>query len=58
MSLRVIRFSTGNVGRRSLRAIINRPGLELVGVHVNRLTPRPRPSGRSRPTGDRACTVL
>ncbi|MDT3443922.1 hypothetical protein [Pseudofrankia sp. BMG5.37] len=35
MSLRVIQFSTGNVGRRSLRSIINRPGLELVGVHAS-----------------------
>ncbi|KPM54743.1 dihydrodipicolinate reductase [Frankia sp. CcI49] len=35
MSLRVIQFSTGNVGRHSLRSIINRPGLELVGVHAS-----------------------
>ncbi len=35
MSLRVIQFSTGNVGRRSLRSIINRPGLELVRVHAS-----------------------
>jgi len=31
---RVIQFSTGNVGRYSLRAIIGRPDLELVGVHA------------------------
>ncbi|HEY4792956.1 MAG TPA: dihydrodipicolinate reductase, partial [Mycobacterium sp.] len=31
---RVIQFSTGNVGRHSLRAIIARPDLELVGVHA------------------------
>jgi hypothetical protein len=31
---RVIQFSTGNVGRQSLRAIIGRPDLELVGVHA------------------------
>jgi hypothetical protein len=31
---RVIQFSTGNVGRHSLRAIIGRPDLELVGVHA------------------------
>jgi hypothetical protein len=30
----VIQFSTGNVGRHSLRAIIGRPDLELVGVHA------------------------
>ena len=32
---RVIQFSTGNVGRHALRTIIERPGLELVGVHAN-----------------------
>ncbi|WP_329407738.1 dihydrodipicolinate reductase [Nocardia vinacea] len=32
---RVIQFSTGNVGRHSLRAIIGRPDLELVGVHAS-----------------------
>ncbi len=32
--LRVIQWSTGNVGRQSLRAIIERDGLELVGVHA------------------------
>ncbi|OBI23034.1 dihydrodipicolinate reductase [Mycobacterium sp. E2327] len=31
---RVIQFSTGNVGRHSLKAIIGRPDLELVGVHA------------------------
>lgn len=31
----VIQFSTGNVGRHSLRAIIERPDLELVGVHAS-----------------------
>ena len=34
MPVRVIQFSTGNVGRHSLRSIIERPGLELVGVHA------------------------
>ena len=33
---RVVQFSTGNVGRHALRTIIERPGLELVGVHANR----------------------
>ena len=32
---RVIQFSTGNVGRHSLTAIIGRPDLELVGVHAS-----------------------
>lgn len=31
---RVVQFSTGNVGRHSLRAIIGRPDIELVGVHA------------------------
>jgi hypothetical protein len=31
---RIIQFSTGNVGRHALRAIIGRPDLELVGVHA------------------------
>jgi 2,4-diaminopentanoate dehydrogenase len=35
MSLRVIQFSTGNVGRHALRSIIQRSGLELVGVHAS-----------------------
>ena len=32
---RVIQFSTGNVGRHALRTLIERPDLELVGVHAN-----------------------
>ncbi|MGX9790117.1 NAD(P)H-dependent amine dehydrogenase family protein [Mycobacterium sp. MMS18-G62] len=32
---RVIQFSTGNVGRHALRTIIERPDLELVGLHAN-----------------------
>jgi 2,4-diaminopentanoate dehydrogenase len=35
MRRRVIQFSTGNVGRHALRTIIERPDLELVGVHAN-----------------------
>jgi len=31
---RVVQFSSGNVGRHSLRAIIGRPDLQLVGVHA------------------------
>ena len=31
---RVVQYSTGNVGQHSLRAIIGRPDLELVGVHA------------------------
>ena len=31
---RVVQFSTGNVGQHSLKAIIGRPDLDLVGVHA------------------------
>ena len=31
---KVVQFSTGNVGQHSLRAIIGRPDLELVGAHA------------------------
>ena len=34
MTLRVVQFSTGNVGRHALRAVIEHPGLELVGLHA------------------------
>lgn len=32
---RVVQFSTGNVGRHALRALIGRPDLELVGLHAS-----------------------
>jgi len=35
MAYRVIQWSTGNVGRYSLRAILNHPELELAGVWVH-----------------------
>jgi hypothetical protein len=34
MPYRVIQFSTGNVGVHALRSLIERPDLELVGVHA------------------------
>ncbi len=34
-SLRVIQWTTGNIGRRSARAILARPDLELVGVYAH-----------------------
>jgi hypothetical protein len=33
--LRVIQWTTGNIGRRSLAAILDRPDLELVGVYAH-----------------------
>jgi hypothetical protein len=35
MTLRVIQWTTGNVGRRALRAIVRHPELELVGVFAH-----------------------
>lgn len=35
MTTRVIQFSTGNVGIHALRTILERPDLELVGVHAS-----------------------
>ncbi|OBB86229.1 dihydrodipicolinate reductase [Mycobacterium colombiense] len=34
MARRIIQFSTGNVGVHALRTIVERPDLELVGVHA------------------------
>ena len=34
MPLRVVQWTTGNVGRRALRAIAAHPGLELVGLYA------------------------
>ncbi|CAJ1508317.1 dihydrodipicolinate reductase [[Mycobacterium] burgundiense] len=52
---RVVQFSTGNVGRHSLHAIIGRPDLELVGVHAASPDKIGRDAaelcGRSEPTG-------
>ena len=33
--LRVIQWTTGNIGRRSLHAIIGRPDMELVRVYAH-----------------------
>ncbi|HLY32954.1 MAG TPA: hypothetical protein VKQ07_00350 [Jatrophihabitantaceae bacterium] len=35
MTLRVVQWSTGNVGRHAIAGIVNRPELELVGVWVS-----------------------
>ena len=32
---RVVQWATGNIGSCALRAVIDHPGLELVGVHVH-----------------------
>jgi hypothetical protein len=42
--LRVIQWTTGNIGRRSLHAIIGRPDMELVGVYGTARTKSASPS--------------
>ena len=37
---RVIQWSTGNVGRQALAAILDHPQLELVGVYARGVTQR------------------
>ena len=32
---RVVQWATGNIGTKSLRAVIEHPGLELVGLYVH-----------------------
>jgi 4-hydroxy-tetrahydrodipicolinate reductase len=58
--LRVIQWTTGNVGRRALRAILARPDLELVGVYAHGADKAGRDAaelcGWERPTGVRATT--
>ncbi len=55
--LRVVQWATGNIGARSLRAVIEHPALELVGLYVH----TPEKAGRDAgdlcglgPTGVRA----
>ena len=55
MTLRVIQFSTGNVGVHALRSLIQRPDVELVGVHASSPTKVGRDAaelcGLAEPTG-------
>jgi hypothetical protein len=44
--IRVIQWSTGNVGAHALRAVLDRPGLELAGVYVT------NPAKAGRDAGD------
>ena len=34
MTLRIVQWTTGNIGKRSVRAIVENPGLELVGCYA------------------------
>jgi 4-hydroxy-tetrahydrodipicolinate reductase len=59
MPYRVIQWSTGNVGRFALRAILGHPELELVGVWVSSAAKAGRDAGElcgRPPTGIRATT--
>lgn len=55
MTRRIIQFSTGNVGMHALRSIIERPDLQLVGVHARGQDKMGRDAadlcGLDRPTG-------
>ena len=55
--IRVVQWATGNIGTRSLRAVIDHPALELVGVHVHSEAKVGRDAGElcdRAPTGVRA----
>jgi 4-hydroxy-tetrahydrodipicolinate reductase len=59
--LRVVQWATGNVGLRSLRNVIEHPGLELVGLYVYADAKRGRDAGELcglPPTGVRATNSL
>ena len=55
MALRVIQFSTGNVGRHALRQLVEQSDFELVGVHAASPAKVGRDAaelcGREQPTG-------
>jgi 2,4-diaminopentanoate dehydrogenase len=60
--LRVIQWTTGNIGRRSLHAILARPDLELVGVYAHGADKVGRDAaelcGWPEPTGVRATSDI
>ena len=43
--LRVVQWATGNIGRRSLKQVIEHPGLELAGVYVTSAAKSGRDAG-------------
>lgn len=45
MTLRIVQWTTGNVGRRSIRAIVANPGLALVGCYVHSAEKEGRDAG-------------
>jgi len=59
--LRVVQWATGNIGSRSLRAVIEHPALELVGVHVHSADKVGMDAGElcgTAPTGIRATASI
>lgn len=61
MSYRVVQWATGNIGTKSLRAIIGHPDLELVGVLVYSEAKAGRDAGELcgvGPVGVRATTSV
>ena len=53
MAIRVIQWTTGNVGRRALRAIVRNPQLQLVGVYAHGSDKVGRDAGELSGLGDR-----
>ena len=49
--LRVVQWATGNIGSRSLRHVIEHPGLTLAGVYVTSAAKAGRDAGGLPPTG-------
>lgn len=59
--LRVVQWATGNVGTKSLRAVIEHPRLELVGLHVHSEDKAGKDAGElcgTDPVGVRATTSV
>ena len=53
MSLRVIQWASGAMGKTCLRAVIDHPGLELAGLYVYSDSKAGRDAGERQPFGDR-----
>ncbi|GAA3384961.1 NAD(P)H-dependent amine dehydrogenase family protein [Cryptosporangium minutisporangium] len=58
---RVVQWATGNIGARTLRGVIEHPGLELVGVYAHSVAKAGRDAGELcglGPTGIRATSEI
>jgi 4-hydroxy-tetrahydrodipicolinate reductase len=59
--LRVVQWATGNIGTRAMRAVIEHPGMELVGLHVHSADKAGRDAGEIAGTdanGIKATTAI